>query len=1532
MRTLRSVVYIVVDDLRPQLNVAYGQTEMVTPSLDVLASRAAVFERGYAQFAVCAPSRNSFMTGRRPDRTRCYNFMDDFREVGPDWVTLPQYFKDYGYTTLGGGKTFHPNLPANWDLPYSWDAYFPYDHDDVCNATVAPVPPYDREGDDVCTVANETALYDYRLASRAIDWYRQHNSTARVAKGKEEKPLFLAVGFRRPHLKSIVPKSYFDLYEDVVTPPKVKTYPRDRGPIGWCCAQDTATLNGTTNVTKGPYAPAFDDFVSAELRRGYYAAVTWTDHNIGRLLRVVDFENTVILVHGDHGYELGEMANWRKRTNLELGTRVPLLVAAPGVAPSRVRTPVELVDVYRTLADLAGLPPPPAGAEDGVQGKSLRPYLLMEEEEEEEDDDDDDDDDEDGDDSAAAAFSQFDRCPGDDVLLFQGECDHTAIANITYMGYSIRTSDWRYTVWLRFRDADGGGLWEACDDESGFCERELYDHRNEDLADFDALELVNVAAAPTSASTVARLHARLRLKFDHHIKTKTPPRKNNILWFVVDDLRPQLKATYGQSEMSTPFIDDLASSAFVFDLAFAQFAVCAPSRSSFMTGRRPSRTTDYNFVDSFRDTVGADWITLPQFFKDHGYLTRGAAKTFHPALPANYDLPYSWHDYLPLVDVKCDAVDLVPPYNHSEDDLCTVEDETKLQDYKVASAAIEWLNDFRKDESYSAKKNFFFAVGMRRPHLPWVVPKRMLDLYNTSSASSKLAQPSFPRDVHNIAWSDEAFGTATLNGTVYENQGPWTQAFPDDVTDELRKGYAAAVSWVDEQVGRVVRAVDDDGSLSSTTIVALVGDHGYSLGSKACWTKHTNFDLGTRVPLIIRLPGHDASQVRVGVPVELVDLYRTFADLVGLLPEVAADVQGKSLRPHMLGVVGEDDAAFSQYDRCPTDGATTGNVTRWHGPCKRVAMENISYMGMSMRTSAWRYTAWMRFDGANNRGRWEDCDDDDQDCEDCEDDDDDDDSSFCARELYAHAPGDEVDFERSEASNVVEEHPIVAAALHAKLRRAFEDDLVQVVRLRSPPDEPAAIVSRKFASISMDWWPCGSRDSGGNWCNASVLDADLSDARLRSAAALLAPGLLRVGGSMDVEARYAFDDADVAWCRAPRPFRDEEITLCAHRDRVEAVLDFADDAGLGVVWGLPYPGAYASSSSSIVEDSVEVPPWNATDALALLEEFGHRFAAVELAEELAPPPNSASYDNLVAAYRRLRDETTIEIRGPCVGMAAETNGDEDCLFASCEPSPFLAAFLEEEEGKLVDVLCVHSYDNSAGGNWTRLPALASQLPRQLASLRALAASSGVTCGECGPHNEGGLTVAVASSYWYLDVLGRAARLGTLEFGRQAFLGANYGLLDNDPGSYAAPNSDFWVAATWSRLMGHVVLGDVVGGENEDFHVYAHCSPRAGWLALAFVNVAASSSVDLDLRDLQVVPGDKKLLRVEEWLFTTPDIHGKSLLLNGDLIDRDAPVLRHLEPARHRRRRVRIPPLAFGFLRFPTSHPACTDDAKVAASS
>ena len=288
-----NVLFIVIDDLRPQLSYAYGQTETLTPSMDRLAKGSLVFNRAYCQQAVCAPSRNSFMTGRRPDTTKAWNFIDHFREkgIGTNWTTLPEYFKKHGYIALGGGKTFHPGLPPNYDEPLSWTQemeYFPLNKENCPG------------GETFCGLEKpDEDFFDNQLANNTI-------KIMQVAK-KANKPFFAAAGFRRPHLPWRFPERFFSMYPDSsnFTTAKHLTAPTDMPLIAFTrTAFSSVKIDGHVYSNWGPETP-FPEDVQKKLRHGYYAAVSWVDSQVGRLLdtlKELEYEdNTIVVLFADHG-------------------------------------------------------------------------------------------------------------------------------------------------------------------------------------------------------------------------------------------------------------------------------------------------------------------------------------------------------------------------------------------------------------------------------------------------------------------------------------------------------------------------------------------------------------------------------------------------------------------------------------------------------------------------------------------------------------------------------------------------------------------------------------------------------------------------------------------------------------------------------------------------------------------------------------------------------------------------------------------------------------------------------------------------------------------------------------------------------------------------------------------------------------------------------------------------------------------------------------------------------------------------------
>jgi arylsulfatase A-like enzyme len=448
-----NVLFVAVDDLRPAVG-CMGDRYAKTPHLDAWMQRGTVFDRAYCQQAVCSPSRTSLLTGRRPDTTRVYDLVTHFRDTIPDVVTLPQHFKQNGYAVRGLGKIYHGGYDdkASWSAPH--EGNFGSGFGPAGQKRLAELKAEAKAaGQDVGKVRGlpteapdvpDDALADGKLASRAVELMGQ-------LAGKSE-PFFLAVGFLKPHLPFVAPKKYWDLYDPATLPAATTADPPAGAPK--FAPQFGGELRQYDGMPKSGPVSAAD---ARRLVHGYYAAASFTDANVGRLLAELDRlklrDNTVVILWGDHGWHLGDHGMWCKHTNYELATRSALLMSKPGQKPGRTTALVEFVDIYPTLAEVCGLPAPA-----GVEGHSFAPLL---------------------DDPArpwkAAAFSQYPR----------GSKDTGPV-----MGYAVRTASHRYVEWRKRGTAE-------------VVARELYDHAA------DPGEDVNVADRPANAAVVAELGKRL---------------------------------------------------------------------------------------------------------------------------------------------------------------------------------------------------------------------------------------------------------------------------------------------------------------------------------------------------------------------------------------------------------------------------------------------------------------------------------------------------------------------------------------------------------------------------------------------------------------------------------------------------------------------------------------------------------------------------------------------------------------------------------------------------------------------------------------------------------------------------------------------------------------------------------------------------------------------------------------------------------------------------------------------------------------
>jgi iduronate 2-sulfatase len=377
-KNAKNVLFFAVDDLRPEIT-AFGpvpgtvQPKMHTPHLDALAAKSLVLTKNYVQQAVCSPTRQSLLTGRRPDRTRVYDLYVNFRTVAANYTTIPEHFLHNGYETIGMGKIFHPGhasgaapgMGGGDDLCCSWSNksfYYHAPNGPLYTGTNPNAAGLLTGGKAWMSVSPELeaqhALPDNQTADNAIASLER---LARRTGSAAAKPWFLAVGFHKPHLPFVASQQFFDLYPtaDVALPPDQQP-PAGMPEIAWSsygellAYSDQKSLNASGDP--GTVLPK-DDVVA--LRRAYYASVSQTDAMVGRVMAALAASpfasNTVISLWGDHGWQLGEHGEWCKHTNFELAARAPMMVHVPGLTNGGVVTAhySEHVDLLPTLSEAA---------------------------------------------------------------------------------------------------------------------------------------------------------------------------------------------------------------------------------------------------------------------------------------------------------------------------------------------------------------------------------------------------------------------------------------------------------------------------------------------------------------------------------------------------------------------------------------------------------------------------------------------------------------------------------------------------------------------------------------------------------------------------------------------------------------------------------------------------------------------------------------------------------------------------------------------------------------------------------------------------------------------------------------------------------------------------------------------------------------------------------------------------------------------------------------------------------------------------
>lgn len=452
----KNVLFIISDDLRPELSI-YG-SQVKTPNMDRLAREGMLFERAYCNVPVCGASRASLLTGIRPGRHRFLGYSTWAEKDAPDALPLPGLFQQAGYTTIAYGKIFHHGKDHKgvWnrrDKPEalvsgsgSWRDYYNEENIKLDKET-GTGPAYECH-------AGSGRYKDERLAKTTIETLRELKDS--------DKPFFFALGFVKPHLPFNAPKEFWDMYdrEDIKIP---ETYMRDPS-IPRYAYHNSGELRNYHGVPSDEILP--EDYAKT-LIHAYYAATSYVDAQLGRVLDALDElgmrEDTIVVLCGDHGYNLGEHSLFCKHTNFHHALQVPLIIDAPGAPDgARTRALVEYVDLYPTLAELTGLEPP----EGQLQGNSLTPLLK----------------------DPNAAWKDF-------------------VISKYYNGISIRTDRFLYTEWQRQEDGVAYG-------------RMLFDLKE------DPLEKHNLAEDPAYAETVRELSEKLRQNWGDNFEKKPPSTKS----------------------------------------------------------------------------------------------------------------------------------------------------------------------------------------------------------------------------------------------------------------------------------------------------------------------------------------------------------------------------------------------------------------------------------------------------------------------------------------------------------------------------------------------------------------------------------------------------------------------------------------------------------------------------------------------------------------------------------------------------------------------------------------------------------------------------------------------------------------------------------------------------------------------------------------------------------------------------------------------------------------------------------------------
>lgn len=385
-----NVLLLLVDDLKPALG-CHGDKAAKTPNLDALAARGMRFDLAYCNQAVCAPSRFTLMLGSHSTSTGLYGLGNRLRQTLPNAVTMPQFFANHGYRTESLGKIFHighgnEGDPESFSVAHFHDKVIEYldpkstqggqltrEEAMFTNQRLGEVNKLPRGAAFEAPVANDNDYADGRVAEETI----RRLKAAKKRRREDGTPFFIAAGFARPHLPFSAPKRFWDMHDPNQLPfTKNVDHPKDSPTVAH--KRGGEIRNYFPVPDKGNPAP-ISDKVKRQLIHGYYASTSYVDAQVGKVVKALTelglAANTLVVLWGDHGFHLGDLGIWTKHTNYEQANRIPIFIVAPGVTKpgSSTRQPAESVDIYPTLAELAGLPKP--NGPQPIDGVSLVPVL-----------------------------------------------------------------------------------------------------------------------------------------------------------------------------------------------------------------------------------------------------------------------------------------------------------------------------------------------------------------------------------------------------------------------------------------------------------------------------------------------------------------------------------------------------------------------------------------------------------------------------------------------------------------------------------------------------------------------------------------------------------------------------------------------------------------------------------------------------------------------------------------------------------------------------------------------------------------------------------------------------------------------------------------------------------------------------------------------------------------------------------------------------------------------------------------------------